>query len=221
MPSVQRAWVDAVAALGGDRVSAARSAAQLAQRYQEPHRQYHTLEHVDAVLRNVAQLSDAFGLDRTSRAVLTLAACCHDVVYDGQPGADERASAEWARRELAAADVPEDAGSRVAGLVEATSTHLAAPSDISAQVLLDADLAVLGAAPAEYDAYAAAVRAEYRRVSAAEWRRGRAALLAGLLARDPLFHTQLARQRWESGARENLRRELALLTGCPVDSQPG
>jgi predicted metal-dependent HD superfamily phosphohydrolase len=219
MPSVERVWVDAVAAAGGDRHAAAHSAAGLARRYREPHRQYHTLAHVEAVLRDVDELADACELDSSSRALVILAACCHDVVYDGRAGADERASAEWARRELAAAGVPDDAAGRVAGLVEATSTHFAPPTDVPAQVLLDADLAFLGAEPAAYDAYKAAVRAEYSQLSAVEWRRGRAAVLAGLLARDPLFQTPLARRRWEARARNNLRREMADLSGAPVDSE--
>jgi predicted metal-dependent HD superfamily phosphohydrolase len=221
MPSAEQAWVDTVAALGGDRQVAVRSAAKLTRRYEEPHRHYHSLAHVEAVLRDVDDLAEACGLDPMSRAVVIVAACCHDVVYNGQAGADEHASAEWARRELAAAGVPDDVAQRVAVLVEATSTHLAPPDDMAAQVLLDADLAVLGADPAAYDHYTDAVRAEYRRLTPAEWRRGRAAVLAGLLIRDPLFQTRLAQRRWEARARENLCRELAALADAPVDSDPG
>ena len=41
--------------------------------------------------------ADEVGLDDDTAALVALAACAHDVVYDGRPGADERASAEWAR----------------------------------------------------------------------------------------------------------------------------
>lgn len=209
-----------MAVLGGNRSAAVRSAAELARRYAEPHRRYHTLAHVEAVLHEAGQLAEACRLDETARAVVVLAACCHDVVYGGRPGADEAASGEWGRRELAAAGVPEAATARVVALVQATGTHVAPAADVSAHVLLDADLAVLGAEPAAYDAYAAAVRAEYRHLGPAQWRRGRAAVLAGLLQRDPLYQTELARRRWEARARDNLRREMAALTGAPVDSEP-
>lgn len=122
---------------------------------------------------------------------------------------------------------------RVARLVEATA-HLdaaadetradadgaerAGPSDhpdrpgaaaSDAAVLVDADLAVLGAPPAAYLDYVRGVRGEHPDLPEPEWRRGRAAVLRSLLARPTLYRTPTGRELWEARARANLTAELA------------
>ncbi|WP_116113951.1 HD domain-containing protein [Amycolatopsis ruanii] len=203
-------WVSAVRALGGDGEVAADAAADLAARYAEPHRRYHDTAHVLAVLRDSAALAAELRLPPEERAVLTLAAA-HDVVYDGRPGEDERRSAEWAVSWLRRAGVSAGHVSRVEELVLATLTHAAPDGDLTAQALLDADLAILGAGEATYDRYRTAVRAEYAPISTELWRAGRSAVLADLLAREPLYATAAARLRWEAAAKVNLARELASL----------
>jgi predicted metal-dependent HD superfamily phosphohydrolase len=103
--------------------------------------------------------------------------------------------------------------SEVARLVALTDGHDPAPGDRNGGVLCDADLAVLGGDPVAYAGYAAAVREEYARVPEEEFRRGRAAVLEALLARNPLFSTTTARDRWEDRARRNVETELILLRG--------
>ena len=82
------------------------------------------------------------------------------------------------------------------------------PRDDGAAVLVDADLAVLAAAPVHYERYRRRVRAEYAHVPDDAWRRGRAAVLRSLLGRDRLFHSPGGRGR-EASARRNLLTELA------------
>ena len=207
--AVAAAWRDAVAVLGGRVVDA--DVEDLLGRYRQPHRRYHTLEHVAAVVRDVEALGGA--LDPAERAQVALAACAHDVVYDGNAGADERASADWAHAALRAAGVAEPAARRVAELVLLTADHTAGADDAAAAVLLDADLAVLAAEPAGYSRYVAAVRAEYAHVPDEGWRAGRSAVLRSLLDRDPLYLGAGARARWQDAARANLRAELAQLGG--------
>jgi predicted metal-dependent HD superfamily phosphohydrolase len=133
-------------------------------------------------------------------------------VYNAEPGADERASAAWSRHHLEMAGVPEPDIARVEGLVLATLDHTCAPDDEAAAALLDADLAILGAAPAEYARYRAAVRAEYAHVPEEKWREGRAAVLRSLLAKTPLYRTRRARTQWQPQATLNLKEELRTLT---------
>jgi predicted metal-dependent HD superfamily phosphohydrolase len=180
-------------------------------RYSEPHRRYHTLEHVRGVLRDAAMLAAGLGLGGRDTALALAAACAHDVVYDARPGDDESASASWARLALAAAHVPPPAVDRVVALVLATAGHAAAPGDHAAEVLLDADLAILGSARPDYDRYVRAVREEYHQVPGDLWRAGRAQVLQSLQGRARLYATGPARARWETAARANLARELATL----------
>ncbi|MBN9620380.1 MAG: hypothetical protein J0H43_11715 [Actinobacteria bacterium] len=188
-------------------------AAELERCYSESHRRYHGLAHVRAVLREADGLAADLGLGSADRALVALAACAHDVVYDARPGVDERASAEWVRERLTASDVPAPAVAEVARLVLTTLDHGAGPDDVRAAVLLDADLAILGADPDGYAAYVAGVRAEYAAVPDDAWRSGRAAVLTSLLDLDPLFRTAAARERWAAAARRNVAAELARLTG--------
>jgi predicted metal-dependent HD superfamily phosphohydrolase len=209
---MERAWTDAVCLLGGDRPVAAAAAADLAARYAEPHRRYHGTAHARAVVADAAVLAAELRLSAGERAVLTIAAAAHDVVYDGHPGDDERRSASWARDWLTRAGVGPAHAARAGELVLATVTHLAPPQDLTAWALLDADLAILGADQGAYDRYRAAVRQEYAVLDDAAWRTGRAAVMAKLLARDPLYGTGAARRRWEAAARANIARELESLT---------
>jgi len=196
-------WDKAVVALGG-----CPRGTDLAERYAEPHRGYHNGDHVRQVVRDADLL--ASGHNDRDRAVITLAALAHDVVYDGKPGDDERRSAAWARRELTAAGVAEPDVARVENLVLATLSHEHGDDPLAA-VLLDADLAILGSDAAGYERYRAAVRAEYAHVTDEAWRVGRAAVLRSLLARDPLYVTSTARTRWDARARLNMAAELTAL----------
>jgi predicted metal-dependent HD superfamily phosphohydrolase len=216
MPRIAQAWTDAIATLVASAVagadSAAASAAELLTRYAEPHRHYHTATHIEAVLAHVVRLGAELGVGPRELAELRLAACAHDVVYDANPGVDERESAKWARTHLGAAGVPAASIERVTSLVLLSAEHRADPADVSAGVLLDADLAILAASPTYYDDYVQAVRREYAHVPEELWRVGRSALLRGLLERDRLYLTAPARHTWQDDARANLRRELGQLT---------
>jgi predicted metal-dependent HD superfamily phosphohydrolase len=205
---VEAEWLRAVCVLGGDRQVAEAAAVALAARYAEPHRRYHDRAHLQAVLRDSAILAEELQLPFVERALLAVAAAAHDVVYDGQPGEDERRSAVWAREWLVRAGVGEVYVARVEALVLATLAHTARSDDLTALALLDADLAILGADQAAYDRYRAAVREEYAAFDERTWRAGRAAVMSDLLARAPLYATAAARGRWEAAARANIAREL-------------
>lgn len=213
MGRLARAWADAVGELGGDAVRAYAVGDELEQAYRQPHRRYHTASHIAAVLRTAGRLGGQVGLDAGESACVALAACAHDVVYDGRSGADERASADWAKDRLARLGVAPAHIARVVALVLATADHEVRPDDLGASVLNDADLAILAAPSDEYAAYVDAVRFEYRSLSDSQWRAGRAAAMSALLDRPRLFATDVAFERWELAARRNLTAELDALAG--------
>ena len=148
--------------------------------YSGPDRYYHTLDHVLAVLDTVESLASHA---RNLNAV-KLAAWLHDVIYDSKASDNEDRSAEYAERLCQELSIPE--GQRVAALIRATKTHEA--DDVDAQVLLDADLAILGASQSEYQGYAAKIRQEYAWVPEAEYRKGRRQVLERFLTRPKIFH---------------------------------
>ena len=204
----------------GSGIEQSRVLASLLGRHREPHRRYHTLAHVRWVLRHVDELTTSEPVDDLDAVVV--AACFHDAVYDARRTDNEATSARLARRELTAIGWPSPRIDAVVEMIDATAGHVgphaadgvagaASPDDVA--VLLDADLAILGAPPNAYDAYVNGVRAESAHVDDAAWRTGRGAVVAALLARDPLYRTATARARWGVRARANLTAELASLRG--------
>jgi predicted metal-dependent HD superfamily phosphohydrolase len=179
----------------------------LLERWAEPQRRYHTVDHLAAVLRHVDRLAEHAADPDTVR----LAAWFHDAVYRPDRSENEERSASLAERALPELGLPAGPTAEVARLVRLTASHDPAVDDRDGQVLCDADLAILATPPAEYAAYAAAVRAEYGFVPEPDFRTGRAAVLRQLLAHASLFHTPYARDHWEPTARRNLAGELALL----------
>jgi predicted metal-dependent HD superfamily phosphohydrolase len=141
---------------------------------------------------------------------VVLAAWFHDAVYDGQLDAEGR-SAQWAEDALTRAGLSADAAGEIARLVRMTAHHRPDPGDANAEVLSDADLAILAAGADRYAEYAAGVRAEYAEVPDEVFRLGRALILSELADKEHLFHTAHAREHWESDARANLTRELGEL----------
>lgn len=190
-----------------------RAGEQVIARWREPHRRYHTLAHLTAVLDVVDQHADL-----AARAdVVRLAAWFHDAVYDPRAAGDtnERDSAALAESVLTGLGVPTPTVAEVHRLVLLTAGHTVTPGDRDGVLLCDADLAVLAAPPARYERYAAAIRQEYAHVPEPAFRAGRAAVLTGLLALPALFRSPPLASRWEEPARGNVRRELAALTGEP------
>jgi predicted metal-dependent HD superfamily phosphohydrolase len=179
----------------------------LLRRYAEPHRRYHTTQHLAEVLDHVDELA----AEADDAGAVRLAAWFHDAVYDPSRGDNEERSAVLAERMLADTDLPAGAVAEVARLVRLTTTHDPAAGDRDGAVLCDADLAILAASPDRYAAYAAAVREEYAAVPDEAFRAGRAEILRSLLDLPALFRTARARARWEAAARHNIETELMLL----------
>lgn len=189
-------------------------AENLIARWQEPQRRYHTVDHLTAVLDRVDELAE----HAEDPDVVRLAAWFHDAVYLPDRSENEERSARLAERALPEAGVSAAKAEEVARLVRLTVTHDPADDDRNGQVLCDADLAILAAAPSAYAAYTAAVREEYHFVPSDAFREGRADVLRQLLGLRRLFRTPYGQEHWEATARYNLRGELEMLSTPPPPS---
>ena len=199
------------AALAGDSPTSRTEWAAVVGAWSEPHRRYHDLAHLAAVLGIVEQLSPS-AADLTA---VRLAAWYHDVAYDPQRSDNEQVSA--ARAKIGLLGLVDDAVlAEVQRLVLLTAGHDPDPDDANGAVLCDADLAVLATPPAAYAAYASAVREEYRYLSDEQFTAGRIAVLEHLLALPRLFSTPAAVEQWSAAARANLAAELSLLRARPA-----
>ncbi len=177
--------------------------------YAEPGRHYHSERHLDDCL---AKLDGVADLSERERRLLHWAILWHDAVYDPERNDNEQRSAELARRELAACRVADDDAAEVSRLILLTKGHQVEADDALGALLVSIDLSILGSQPDEYEAYAQAVREEYRHVPDGAWRIGRAAVLQSLLSAEPLYPDPRFRERLEAQARRNLAMELKSLS---------
>ena len=180
---------------------------RLGMAYQAPSRHYHTLQHIENLLRRL----DAVELQ--DRTVVELAVWFHDVVYQALKSDNEARSAAEALAFLKDSRLEPARQQRVAFLIERTANHTQPqpPDDADLLAFLDADLSILGAPTAVYREYAKQIRREYRRVPLLLYRPGRRKVLTAMLAAPELFRTPEMRAELEAAARRNLRAELETL----------
>jgi predicted metal-dependent HD superfamily phosphohydrolase len=126
---------------------------QLVAAYTAPGRHYHNLSHIEDCLDALARVEN---LSAADREILSEAIWWHDVVYDATRSDNEELSAQLAERHVRADLRPE-----VGRLIRLTKTHDVRPDDRLGAILISIDLSILGAEPARYDAYAAAIRQEF------------------------------------------------------------
>ena len=176
----------------------------LVQRYCEPHRHYHTLQHLDACFAHLASVRD----QAAQPAEIELALWFHDAMYGIGAQDNELKSADWASASLQAAGVDADVARRVHALVMVTC-HTALPQTQDEAILIDVDLAILGAPEPHFDAYERQVRAEYASVPLDQFRARRRRILQQFLERERIYHTAYFNARCEAQARANLRRSIA------------
>lgn len=172
-------------------------------RYNEPHRYYHNLEHIVAMLDE---------LEKTGNDCVALAWAIwfHDAVYDPRAHDNEEQSAKLARDTIDMIEWPNKTGEQVRNLIMATK-HTIVPTDHMAQVLVDLDLVILGKSRKEFDAYETWIRKEYGWIPEQDFRVGRFKILQSFLDRTSIYSTKVFRDKYESTARKNLERLLGKL----------
>ncbi|CAM4035256.1 phosphohydrolase [Deinococcus marmoris] len=149
--------------------------------YSEAGRAYHNADHVRAML-------DALESRGVLTPALALAVWGHDLIYDARAGDNEERSAEVFNGWLVSQNAPADLQKEIHVLILATK-HAAPPATRAEALLVDADLAILGASAADFAAYDAAIRQEYAHVSALLYRVGRKKILRGFLNRGQIYTT--------------------------------
>jgi len=198
----ETAWHDDL----GLTVPASDACATLLSAWAEPHRKYHTLQHLDECLALFA--SERSLAEHPGEVAIAL--WFHDAVYDTGRHDNEAASALWARQVLLEAGADAAVAERVHELIMATR-HSEVPSTPDAKLLVDIDLAILGAEPARFAEYERQIRDEYGFVPEPLFRDKRAQILRGFLQRPAIFATQAFADRFDRRARANLARAIAQL----------
>ncbi|MDR0212428.1 MAG: N-methyl-D-aspartate receptor NMDAR2C subunit [Comamonas sp.] len=172
--------------------------------YAEPQRRYHTQQHLAECLAHFETVQS----QAQHPAEVELALWFHDAVYDIKAKDNELRSAQWAVQALGQACLAESQGGRVHELIMATR-HEALPEHGDARLLVDIDLAILGADPERFAEYDAQVRAEYAWVPWPIYGIKRKQVLQGFLQRSAIYATPYFHARLEQQAHANLHRSLA------------
>lgn len=175
---------------------------ELQDRWSEPHRRYHTLDHLKSVLAAIDSLADRG--EKFDREPVVIAAWFHDAIYLVGATNNETESAKLARAALGESVWAEE----VERLIVLSTEHIVCNGDLNGAAFSDADLSILGADAKTYQQYSQRVRAEYAVVPSDQYRIGRGQVLSGILGRERIFHTSTARAEWESRARVNIAREI-------------
>ena len=184
----------------------------LATAYQHPERAYHNLGHIVACLEELDHARD--GCDDPD--AVEAAIWFHDAVYDARRADNEQRSAELASRVLSDCGASPALCDRVERLILVTRQDCV-PETRDGRLIADIDLSILGKPLEVFHAYEHAIREEYRHVSDADFRAGRAKVLRSFLERDRIYATDIFRDRYEAAARANLRRSIDRLLKRPAD----
>jgi predicted metal-dependent HD superfamily phosphohydrolase len=186
--------------LVGEPSGADEAFARLAELYGEPHRHYHTLDHI---WRCLAEFDRAAELMDEPDAV-EMALWFHDAIY--WPGATDN---EWrsAALFLQWSDGHADPAfrHRVRDLVMAT-THCQPPDRGDAEFVVDIDLSSFGLPWEACERDGRLIRAEFAGIADDQYYPGHLRFLRALQDKPTIFHTEFFQQCYEPVAHENLAR---------------
>lgn len=171
--------------------------ADIVARYDEPHRHYHTLGHVDDCLERFDRVRE---LPNDPGAV-ELALWFHDVIFDSAARDNERRSAQYYLDRAAGA--PPRYRRHICSMILA-SNHAGTLCDSDLGYVLDIDLAGFAYPWPQFRSTTDVVRAEYPHLSEAQFVGGMAGFFNVLLARPFIYRTQSFRERCEAAARANI-----------------
>lgn len=174
--------------------------------YNEPHRVYHRMTHVESCFRI---FQDVVYLAENPDA-LALAIWFHDAIYDIDANDNEQRSADWFMQETK--HVFDDAlRDTVYGHILATM-HCGEPlQDHDSQIMVDIDLFSFGKPWPEFLRDSEDVRAEKPHIPDEQFYPKQCGFQQFLLEQPRFFHSDYFYRHYEKQARQNLTRFMALI----------
>ena len=179
---------------------------ELKARYEETHRKYHNVDHIESVLfelgkaRYIAENKDS----------IELALWFHDAIYNTFSKSNEKDSAD-----LAVSFISENAGcielqKTVHSLIMATE-HNFVPQINDQKLIVDIDLSILGSTESRYAEFELAIRKEYKYVPWFIFKKKRIELLRYFLNRKSIYSHEHYIDSLEKQARVNITDAIAKL----------
>lgn len=174
--------------------------------YEHPSRAYHNLEHIYGMLEKLTE-SERFAKNPHR---ISLAIWFHDIIYDPKRNDNELKSAEFWIRKMTPY-LLEDLLQWGKRAILSTIDHYPNP-DPDIQLLLDLDLASLGASWEIFQENSEQIRQEYIHIPDNFFREGRKVFLTRMLNRPRLYGTKYWHNLLEEQARQNIKKAIECLT---------
>ncbi len=171
--------------------------------YTGKNRYYHTLSHLEKMLRELIEVKSLI----QDWSTLLFSLYYHDFVYNVLKSDNELNSAEIARERMQTLGVPKEKIEKCKEQIMATNLHHRS-EDSDTNYFLDADLSVLGSSREEYEKYSEDIRKEYSIYPGILYRPGRKKVIKDFLTVDCIFKTDHFIAKFEEQARRNLQWEL-------------
>ncbi|WP_282852486.1 HD domain-containing protein [Gulosibacter sediminis] len=172
---------------------------RLLEMWQEPHRDYHGMNHLESGLAALETLGGT--------QLEKIAFWCHDAVHTNTSPDDEHASVDIAEQ-LLWGNLTDSELDEVTRLILITINHRPDAQDAAGARVSDADLVGLALDWDAYEENIEGIRVELPELSGRAWRARRRKQVDDLVGRPQLFFTDYGRDHWEDRARVNLLREL-------------
>ena len=174
--------------------------------YTKKKRHYHTLEHLDNLLKHLSEVRTQIkGWDSVLFSLFY-----HDLIYNPLKNDNEERSADLAEKRLQQISVSKLIVENCKAQILATKKHTAS-SDMDINFFTDADLSILGSEWNLYSVYYKQVRKEYSIYPGLIYNPGRKKVLLHFLQMERIFKTDYFMNKFELQAKHNLQQELGLL----------
>lgn len=174
--------------------------------YCDAGRYYHNLNHLEAIISELSDVRDR--IPQWDTALFSV--FYHDIVYNALRSDNEAQSADKAQMRLHEIGFPKDQTTQCVLQILATKGHEPG-NDLTTQLFIDADLAILGKAPKKYTEYSENLRKEFFVYTDSEYKAGRKKVLKYFLAMDRIFKSEHFYNKYERQARINIEAELSSL----------
>ncbi|MCA0231437.1 MAG: hypothetical protein LCH91_13280 [Bacteroidetes bacterium] len=180
--------------------------AEIEKNYSSKKRHYHTLQHLEHLLKQLQEIKGE--ILHWDTIIFTL--YYHDIIYNSLNSNNEEKSATLAEKRMRQISVASEHIERCKNQILATKSHAQSP-DSDTNFFTDADLSVLGQDWSIYSQYYQNVRKEYFIYPDFVYNPGRKKVLHHFLSMKRIFKTDFFFGKFEEQARINLAHELAIL----------
>lgn len=182
---------------------------KIEEHYTQDGRAYHNFQHLD----NMFEILKEYESEVEDLSTLRFTIWYHDIIYKATKRDNELKSAELAKTELIKLNFRITRMERCYQQILSTQKHVpAADASFDEKLILDLDLEVLSWDWERYLEYTQQIREEYSIYPDFLYRRGRRDAMTKFAERQDIFYTPKFKLEKEPIARENLRKEIELLT---------